>query len=67
MQKSIFQIGACNLNPICQNKTALKLARSDSAMQEYPAFVIAVLTSPDHQLAIFNRDRQIFVSESCDG
>ena len=58
--------GGMHVHAIRKHEAALKLPCGDPTMQKHPFFPVVGLTSPDHQLPVLERDRQIFFSKTCD-
>jgi len=61
VQKSIFRHRASHFHAISQNKTFLKLAPRDAAVQENPPLIHIALAPAHNQFVIFNRDRKILL------
>lgn len=66
MQQAVFHRCVPHFDPFGQNEAALELACSNSAVQEYATLVIVDLASADHQLRVFERDRQILFAKTRD-
>lgn len=67
MQQTVFHHGLAHLDPVRQNKGPLELPRRDAAMQKHAPVQVFFLAATDHQLPIFQRDRQILFGETGHG
>ncbi len=65
MQQPVFHDRLSHFDTIGKHKTALKLARGDSAMQEYAVGTVVMLPTSDHKLSVLNGYAEILFPKSC--
>ena len=56
-----------HFDPIGQHEGALKRPCGNAAVQEHPVGAVIALSATDHQLAILDRDGEVFLAKTCDG
>lgn len=64
MQETVFKGRPPHLDPVGEDEAPLELSRGNAAMEEHAALPVITLLPADHELVVFQRDREIVLGKA---